>query len=187
VTNKKIPAVTVALGVFAAAGCATNGLPLLGTAISRQALSTTPPAAGLIDPSSVDTSDPHAVALAAVLTTHRWDTRTDSSPTDAARRAGQWLTPDLGVTVAVTGQRANGDWLELQNHRGYSEVTAAIADEYGQPADTDTTAYVQVSYTVTLVAADGWTRTLRPDVARVRLTRSNSSPEAVWLISGFLG
>jgi hypothetical protein len=185
VTNKKIPAATVALGLFAAAGCATNPLPLLGTAMSRQALSTTPPATGLIDPSSVDTSDPHAVALAAVLTTHRWDTRTDSSPADAARRAGRWLTPDLGVTVAVTRQRANGDWLELQSHGGYSEVTAAIADEYGQPADTDTTAYVQVSYTVTLVGTAGWTRTLRPSVDKVRLTRSDATQ--TWLISRFLG
>jgi hypothetical protein len=143
-----------------------------------------PPAAGLINPDDVDNSNPQAVALATVTTLHRSDTRIDTTPTGAARRATPWMTPELAAGVTTTPASSNSTWLDLETHDGYTDLTAAIADEYGQPPNTDSVAYVQVSYTVTLTGRDGWVSTQPPALDRIQLTKIDIADP--WLVSGYL-
>lgn len=141
------------------------------------------PRGGVIDPATVDEGDPNAVAVAAVITLYRWDTRTDMSPLDATQRAAGWFTPDLAADSTTMPARGNAAWVDLAGHDGYTTVTTVLANEYGQPPNTDTWALAQVSYTVTSIGADGWTTSSDPTVLRVRLSRAATSEP--WRVSGF--
>ncbi|WP_420116574.1 hypothetical protein [Micromonospora sp.] len=156
-----------------------------GTANETQprASTTVAPRGGVIDPATVDENNPNAIAVAAVITLYRWDSRTDLSPLDATQRAAAWFTPDLASDSTTGPARGNAAWVELVDHDGYTTVTAVPANEYGQPPNTDTRALTQVSYTVTSIGADGWTTTSDPTVLRVRLARTSISEP--WRVSGF--
>lgn len=132
-----------------------------------------------VGPSAVDSPDPGAVALAAVATVLEWDTRTDTSPADAAVRAARWLSPVLRTELA-SPTRTYSTWLDLEQHDGYTTAVAHRADEYSQPEDTATTAYVQVSATVTFHGRDGWEYTRPAQLVRVTL---QSASGGTWLIS----
>lgn len=112
------------------------------------------PAGGLIDPASVDPNDPGAVARAVVATLATIDTTTDYSPRDAVERASRWIDPTLLAGITGSPTSTSGQWLQLARHRGYTTATTELANEYGQPANTDTTAYETISYTVAFTYRD---------------------------------
>ena len=111
-------------------------------------------------------------------------TRTDLSALDATQRAAICFTPDLSADATSVPARGNAAWTELRDHDAYTTVAAELANQYGQPVNTDTRALAQVSYTVTSTGADGWTATTdHPTVLRVRLTRATTADP--WKVSGF--
>jgi hypothetical protein len=139
--------------------------------------------AGLINPGSVDTTNPQAVALAVVITLHRWDTRIDTAPSAAARRAAPWMTPALTADLTAVPTTTDSSWLDLETHDGYTDLIATIADEYGQPPNTADIAYVQVTYTVTLHGRDGWRNSQPSTLDRVELIRPDGA--VPWRVKGF--
>ncbi len=139
--------------------------------------------AQLLSAITVDDKDPSSVALAVVITTNQSDTRTDTSSRDALARAGRWLTPELLAGSLAVPDRTDSTWTTLVDHRGFTTVDhVELANEYGQPADTSTTAWVQISYQERKFGRDGWrsSRT-RPLLARVRLVKTG----ARWQVNAF--
>ena len=171
-------------------GCATiaagrtetsTTLPLPPTVPSY--VSEPPRPTGTIDLSAVNTNNPDDVARAVVTTLNQYDTRTDTNPVAAAARAAPLLTPGLAADLATSDVRTDRTWLDLEQHDGYTLATTDLANEYGQPANTDTTALAQISVVVYLIGRDGWAATEQAQVARVQLDRA--SPVDPWLVSGF--
>ncbi len=144
------------------------------------------PAAGAIARSSVNNADPNSVAIAVVTTLNRQDTTGDASPLDAVRRAAPWLTSTLLADSLNVPQRGDTRWSALAAHRGYTAVDRVLlANEIGQPPNTATTAYVQVSYQTQKFGRDGWQGSpTGRQLSRLRLTRTAAG---AWQVTAFLG
>ncbi len=147
------------------------------------------PDAGDISPASVNTSDASAVAIAAVTTINRHDTAIDASPLDALRRAARWLSPTLVHDSLDVPERGDADWTTLAGHHGYTVVAQVqLANETGQPPNTATRVYEQISYTLIDIGRDGWRGLATgPQVARLELTSTGSGTATRWQVSAFLG
>ncbi len=143
------------------------------------------PREGLITSGSVNDADPTAVAFAVVSTINRADSRTDLSWLDAVRRAARWLTPGLLAGSISIPERGDANWTAMAAHDGYSDATnLQLANEYGQPANTTTTARVQISYQLVQVGRDGWkARAGGTQLARLVLARRSTT--ARWLVQAF--
>lgn len=129
------------------------------------------PAGVVPKPGEVDFSDPNQVAAAVVTALYTVDTSVDHSPTDAYRRARPWLTDSFADALADAPPAGGADWLEL-NHGGcYTTVSDAhTVYEYGQPVDTDTTAYRIVVYRAeTACRTDALAIPAREQTAHIRL------------------
>jgi hypothetical protein len=136
------------------------------------------------DLADVDRQDPDAVATAAVTTINQWDTTTDQSPADALRRAAPLLSTELVTdSIAALPPQGSAFWSELAGHQGYTDVTVTLANEYGQPRNTDTAATSVTSYVVTATGDDGWNQTADPAVLRVRMGRPTTADP--WTVTGF--
>ena len=131
----------------------------------------------------VDAANPDAVARAVVLATNLADTQVDSSRRDAVRRAAQWLTPALLAGSLAAPQRPDADWNTLVRHHGYATVDhLELANGYGQPPNTATTRYVQLSYLLHELGRDGWRGSnTGPQLDRLRLIKRGPS----WEVEGF--
>lgn len=127
-------------------------------------------------PGTVNNADPNSVALAVVVTTNQFDTRTDTSRLDALRRARLWLTPALLAGSLTVPQRPDAAWTTLAAHRGYTTVDhLELANEYGQPRDTTAVHYVQISYQMHGLGRDGWRSAgTGPQLARIRLIKTGA-------------
>lgn len=127
--------------------------------------------------------DPSSVAQAVVITTNQSDTQTDTSSRDALARAARWLTPELLARSLAVPDRTDSTWTMLISHRGYTVVDhVKLANEYGQPADTSTTACVQISYQMQEFGRDGWRSAgTGPLLARMRMTKIGTR----WQVNAF--
>jgi len=129
-------------------------------------------------------SDPDDVADAVARTFWAADISTDTTPTDAAHRATQWLTPAYAAiaTEPLPGG-AGADWLELADHHGHETVTTDLADDIvpDRPADTTTTATRVRIVTLTLTGTDGWIGQPQHLIATLTLTRDNDTRP--WLVN----
>lgn len=200
-----VKATTAAILIVGLAACSsTTGPPsVLAPAHSRSthhaqatAATTFPPAAAAKTdrrpvttagppptPGTVNNADPNSVALAVVVTTNQFDTRTDTSSLGALRRAGRWLTPALLAGSLTVPQRQNAAWTTLAAHRGYTTVDhLELANEYGQPLDTAAVHYVQISYQLRDLGRDGWRSAgTGPQLARIRLIKTGTR----WQVNAF--
>lgn len=141
------------------------------------------PRGGVIDPATVDFSDPDQVADATVTTMATSDTLIDLSPMDASRRAEPWLTPEYYAMVAEPIPGGGGaPWLELEKYDGYTTTTLSDATEMGQPADTETEAFRARATATERLGADGWMGEPTQKVYYVYLVRD--SAEDPWLVDG---
>lgn len=141
------------------------------------------PAGGITTPGDVDPDDPAAVAQAVAITIATVDTTTDTSPADAIRRAAVWIDPGLLTAMLTAPSQAGADWLHLVAHHGYTHVTAQIANEYGQPPNTDSAAYETISYTVQAAPRDH-TEAGPPTVGVRRMRLSHTATG--WKVIAFL-
>lgn len=109
------------------------------------------------------------------------DTTKDDTPLDAARRAGEWLTPQTRELIAEDLPGGGGEaWLTLAEHEGKYIVTATDATEAmpDLPADTETAASRGRILELRPVGADGWTGEPTILVAQFDLTRTDGA----WLV-----
>lgn len=141
---------------------------------------------GSADPNSLSTvneADPDAVAEAIVTTTNQPDARTDSSTSDALRRAGRWLTPDLLTGFLTVRERPNAAWTALVAHCGHTTVGhVELASEYGQPANTGKTALVQIRYREDSLGRDGWRGSdIGRQLTRIHLIKTSHT----WQVNAF--
>lgn len=124
-----------------------------------------------------------SVAQAVVITTNQSDTQTDTSSRDALTRAARWLTPELLAESLAVPDRTDSTWTTLVDHRGFTVADhVKLANESGQPADTLTTACVQISYQVEEIGRDGWRSAgTGPLLARMRLIKTGTR----WQVNAF--
>ena len=144
---------------------------------------TEPAAVASTELTRVDAANPYAVARAVVLATNQADTQVDSSRRDALRQAAQWLTPALLAGSLAAPHRPDADWNTLIRHHGYTTVDhLELANEYGQPPNTATRRYMQISYLLHELGRDGWRESnTGPQLDRLRLIKRGFS----WEVEGF--
>jgi len=164
----------------AASGTPTSPAPAPPTAAptpTRGAASPAARASGGRPPAvsfgAVNRSDPAAVAVAMLKATFTSDTRTDSRPYTAQKRALIWYTPDATAKVlaeAPTGA-VGAEWTRWSQHQVTTTVAVSPGHDAGAPADTPTAADRQFMVQVTPHGAGGWTTPPDSYVAFVMLTR----------------
>lgn len=178
-----VPAATTATSTVAISVAVPNTPPAARPPVTQPPANGGAPAAAIVIPVDVDPADPGAVALAATITIATSDTSTDTDPGAALRRAAPWIDPHLLADMLNTPTSSSGTWLALSAHHGYTHVTAQLANEYGQPADTAADVYETVSYTVQTPYRDGATPPAPAGgVMRLHLTRCAGG----WHVSAFL-
>lgn len=142
------------------------------------------PRGGVLDPGAVKDrggKGADAVADAVAATFYRHDTRLDTSPADAGRRAAPWLTPAYAAALAAPRPGGGGAaWLELADHDGYTTTAVTTVTESGAPPDTGTAAYRQRQVIVTAHGSAGWTR--RPDTHALFIRLTRTDPDAPWKV-----
>ena len=141
------------------------------------------PAGGLPDPRRVKQSDATAVAVAAAVTMHTYDTMIDTKSHDAVRRALTWCTPALARQLGQQPQREGlgSKWTTWHTHRAYTRARGQNATEYGAPPDTATLADRTIAVTMTPIGRDRWRGTAETAALYVTLTRAGAT--APWRIS----
>ncbi|MFK0294850.1 hypothetical protein ACIQU6_30860 [Streptomyces sp. NPDC090442] len=143
------------------------------------------PHGGIPSPGDVDQGDATAVAHAAITAMWTVDTTIDTTMQDAITRAvkARWCTPAYGRQLAEhqphTGPGAA--WIQWAQHRAYTTVSIKATDDAGRPADTATTAYRQMSITITPHGRDTWTGQPETHAAYAVLTRAAAGQP--WRIS----
>jgi len=110
------------------------------------------------------------------------DTRTDTSPADAGKRAAPLATPELAKALkAPRLDRVGADWSALVAARGFTVVKAIKNTDDGAPPGTATTEYA--SYVVTITPKpSGAARTV---VVYLQITRS--TPTGPWAVAQLRG
>jgi len=138
------------------------------------------PAGGL--PRQVNTRDATAVAIAVAAVTYRHDTAIDYSPTDAQRRARQWLAPALARQLTTGPVAAPGaEWNTWAKHLAYTTSTAVDATESGAPADTAAQADRTITVTVRAIGRDRWRGPIRRYAVYVTMARTGAT--GAWRVS----
>ena len=115
------------------------------------------PAAAGPDPAAVDRRNPDAVGRAFVQLAWTMDTRTDTGPAQAGRRAAALATPTLAGTLGgAVDQGAPGQqWATWAAHQAVTSVALAPNADT-PPHDTPTTVYRSWAITLT-PRGRGWT------------------------------
>jgi hypothetical protein len=140
------------------------------------------PAGGLPPESTRTSRDPAVVAEAAVRVAFTCDTRLDSGPVDAEKRALPWLGGSLAAQVARAAPVAapGARWNLWAAHRAHLVVGVAAADDT-RPTDTPSTAYGQWVVTQTPIGAAGW---VGPPVQSVVYTiTTRTPPDGRWAVT----
>jgi len=122
------------------------------------------------------------VARAFAIIAYSSDTRTDTSPADAGKRAAPLATPELAKALkAPRLDRVGADWSALVAARGFTVVKAIKNTDDGAPPGTATTEYA--SYVVTITPKpSGAARTV---VVYLQITRS--TPTGPWAVAQLRG
>lgn len=185
-TTRRVALTSTALLVLALSACAsspgTDGAPSPAASTSSPAS----PSAAPDDTASTQAgaqSDPDLVVDQVTATYWASDASTDTTPLDAARRAGQWLTPAHNDLIAEDLPSGPGaDWLTLDEHQAKYVVTSIDATEAMEdlPPDTPTTASRGRVVELTPAGPDGWVGEKTTLVVRFDLTRPNA--DAPWLV-----
>lgn len=133
-----------------------------------------------INPAKVDDTDLDESSEAVVRTMLSSDTALDQTRTDAYRRASQWMTPDTAEQyTADTTRGTDADWLELEEHDGYTVVTLEDPVAAGQPPGSTKTEGMRAYYaTVTPTGRDDWGGTPLTYQAMVVMVRN--APTDPW-------
>lgn len=128
----------------------------------------------------VDQSDVDAVGLAWITLEVSYDTRTDTNPADAMRRASIYLSPALAEHVTDnTFIRPDITWTEATKNDAYTDVSVQRID-LNPPPDTDTTKHRDYEITRSWVNDDGYEYPLEPLYISIRLSQT---PSGRWQIS----
>jgi hypothetical protein len=140
------------------------------------------PHGGLVDPATVNQHDANAVGQAALTDMYRHDTLIDTSPTDALRRSDPWLSTRYQAALAAAQPHGAGTtWTSWATHNAYTQVTVTLEHDYGQPADTATTASRVYAVTTTPIGRDHWHGT--PTTTTVFLTLTRTDAHQPWRVN----
>lgn len=135
-----------------------------------------------IDLAAVDRSVAGDVAKAFATTAYSSDTRTDTSPAGASKRAAPLATPELARALTAPRQAREGaDWNALVTARGFTAVKTRENTDDGAPAGTATTQYA--SYLLTITAKP--TGAARTVVVYLQITRP--TPTRPWAVAQLRG
>jgi hypothetical protein len=122
------------------------------------------------------------VAKAFATIAYSSDTRTDTSPADAGRRAAPLATPELTKALkAAPPGRGGADWTDLVSAKGYTLVKTRVNTDGGAPAGTATTEYA--SYVVTITPKP--TGAAQTVVVYLQITRT--TPTGPWAVAQLRG
>lgn len=122
------------------------------------------------------------VAKAFATIAYSSDTRTDTSPAEAGKRAAPLATPELAKALkAARPGRGGADWNALVAARGFTVVKTRENTDDGAPAGTATTEYA--SYVVTITPKP--TGAARTVVVYLQITRS--TPTGPWAVAQLRG
>jgi len=110
-----------------------------------------------VDP-GLDYRDPTAVCLRFADAVYRRDTRTDTSPQTAYRRAMSYVTGELAGAVAAQPDGRDPQWAQWRTNGAATDptVTAAVAEGDVQPSDTAHHSYRVAEVRLTPIGANGW-------------------------------
>lgn len=134
----------------------------------------------------VDRTSADAVAEAFVVRLELLDTRLDTRPNDAARRAAAYATPKLrsqllsGEPTGPPGER----WTELVEHHGWTSVTSQLGGLGESPPTTATTATRAVTPTPTDHGVDGWISHPNPPGTYI-VVLDRAWKGRTWAVSGY--
>lgn len=134
----------------------------------------------------VDTTNVDAVADAVLAAVNTYDTRIDTSPLAASRRAAAFLGGAYATSlVAATHEGAPGaQWTTLAQHDGYTTASVQRREQDGAAPDTSIAASRVRSVTITAHGADGWTTTWPAVVEYVTLQRATA--RSPWQVTAIL-
>lgn len=122
------------------------------------------------------------VAKAFATIAYSSDTRTDTSPADAGKRAAPLATPELAKALkAAPPGRGGADWTDLVSAKGYNVVKTRVNTDGGAPADSATTEYA--SYVLTIIPKP--TGAARTVVVYLQITRN--TPTKPWAVAQLRG
>lgn len=139
------------------------------------------PEGGLVDPATINQRDADAVGQAALTDLYRHDTSIDASPIDALRRSVPWLSARYQKAVTAAQPHGGGSsWTSWAAHNAYTQVTATLEHDYGQPADTTTVASRVYAVTVTPTGRDHWRGA--PATTTVFLTLTRADAQHPWRV-----
>ncbi|WP_051722145.1 MULTISPECIES: hypothetical protein [Actinomycetes] len=120
-------------GVFAPASSHHQLPPAVAEPTAPTAETTLPPAEA-----TVDRTDPHQVAQAAVRIWFTWNTDVDTGPNNAAARTAPLLTPAFAHSVLATGSNNPGSqWLTWAQHKAIVTPTIRVLPDQGAPQSAD--------------------------------------------------
>ncbi|MGX1976840.1 hypothetical protein [Streptomyces kronopolitis] len=142
------------------------------------------PHGGIPSPGDVRQTDATAVTRGALAAMWTSDTTLDTTLQDAIRRAARagWLTPTYAAQLTKHQPTAPGaEWAEWSRHRAYTTVHIKATPDAGQPADTGTTAYRQMTLTVTPHGRDKWAG--QPATYTVFVVLSRTDKGKPWRLS----
>ena len=122
------------------------------------------------------------VAKAFATIAYSFDTRTDTSPADAGKRAAPLTTPELAKALkAAPPGRGGADWTDLVSAKGYTLVKTRVNTDGGAPAGSATTEYA--SYVLTIIPQP--TGAARTIVVYLQITRT--TPTEPWAVAQLRG
>ncbi|SEF16491.1 hypothetical protein SAMN05428942_7289 [Streptomyces sp. 2112.2] len=143
------------------------------------------PHGGIPSPGDVRQTDATEVTRGALTAMWTSDTTLDTTQQDATRRAARagWLTPTYAAQLTKYQPHAapGAEWAQWSRHRAYTTVHVQDTPDAGQPGDTDTTAYRQITLTVTPHGRDKWTG--QPATYAVFVVLSRADKGRPWRLS----
>ncbi len=140
-----------------------------------------PPRGDLPKVSTINRSDPDAVGAAFIRLAWTSDTRLDTTPMDAGRRAAALAVPALARSLRTASSAADpgADWQTWAQHHAYTRVQLQPNPDSGAPGDTPTDADRSWKVRITPVGDGHWRGTPSTLVVYLALTRSGSA----WAVS----
>lgn len=172
-TRTAVAVITVAAAALAA--CTGQPAPPPSpapppTASSRAPLPPPPPVT-TPNLSTVDRSNPDAVAVAVLTIAAQIDTTRDTSFSDGLRRAFPLLSPAYAADVnAAPTPTTDSDWQQWTQHQAYTQASLRPSPE-DRPPDAAAAAYRPYMLTRTPTGRDGWRGPPQQLIALVTLDR----------------
>lgn len=154
--------------------------PMLGPLVDKRPDQPTgkagTPRGQVVAPASVKTGTPDQVARAFATTLWTWDTKIDTSPNDAGRRAAALASPTYSKALTSARSKAGpgSEWLQMSSHSGFTKITDSTLGGLGEaPPDTATAAARAVTVKGSFLGDKKWSSPLGPHTLLVYMEKTS--------------